>query len=264
VHGAGDRETVVAGRPQRIVALDAGSAEILQGLEVGPRLVGIPSGLPRAAAEKADVVVRPTGQVDVDAVIDLDPDLIVATPSIDQLDLARAERESGAALYVQPEVSILSVEQGIIDLGFLVGEAPRARQLVGRINRRVRAVQARLAGVAPVTVFVDTGFFITVPERSLLGDLVRKAKGQNVAGDSPGPGPFPLAQIARANPRIYLATSDSGVNLRSLRTNPALAQVSAIRSGAVRTVPVRLLRPGSRVGAAFESVARALHPDAFR
>jgi iron complex transport system substrate-binding protein len=265
VHGAGDQETVLEAKPERIVALDPGSAEIIQAIEAGDRLVGVPAGLARGESANAEIVVSKTGHVDVDAVVGLEPDLVVGTPSIDQLDLTRAGREAEAAVYVQPEVSIQSVQQGIIDLGFLVGEAPAARRLVGRINRTVAAVEARLAGQAPVTVFVDTGFFITVPERSLLGDLVRRARGQNIAGETPGPGPFPAADIAAANPRIYLATSDSGVRLAQLRANPALQDVKAVRSGAFHVVPVKVVtRPGPRVAAGLEAVAKALHPDAFR
>lgn len=265
VDGAGDRETVLDARPERIVALDPGSAEIIRSIGAGDRLVGVPAGLARGASADAEVVVRPTGQIDVDEVVALEPDLVVGTPNVDQLDLTRAGREAEAAVYVQPAVSVQSVQKGIIDLGFLVGEAPAARQLVGRMNRQIAAVEGRLAGEAPVSVFVDTGFFITVPERSLLGDLVRKARGQNIAGEAPGLGPFPLADLAAANPRVYLATSDSGVRLRELRANPALQDVKAVRSGALRIVPVKLVtRPGPRIGEALEAVAKALHPDAFR
>ena len=265
VQGAGDRTTEMAKRPDRIVALDAGAAETLNRIGAGSRLVGVPAGLATGDAAGAGTVVRSTGQVDVDGVIDLEPDLIVATPGVDQLDLARAARETGAAVYVQPEVSIESVKQGIIDLGFLVGEAAAARQLVGEIDDRVASVVERVGSKAPASVFVDTGFFITVPDRSLLGDLVRKANGQNIAGESPGPGPFPLTDIARANPQVYLATSDSGVRLRTLRANPTLREVKAVKAGNIHVVPVGLVtRAGPRVAAALERVARVLHPDAFR
>jgi iron complex transport system substrate-binding protein len=265
VHGAGDRPTVLASRPQRIAVLDPGSSELLVALGAGDRLVGVPAGLATGAAKKAQVIVRRTGQLSVDAVVGLEPDLIVATPSVDELDVARAGRESEAAVYVQPDTSILNVEQGAIDLGFLVGEAPRARQLVGRIERRVSGVEQRLADVQAVSVFVDTGFFITVARRSLLGDLVARAKGENIGGDSPGPGPFPLADIARLNPRVYLATSDSRLTLSTLRRNPTIRNVKAIRSGRLEIVSVDLVtRPGPRIAEGLEAVARALHPNAFR
>jgi iron complex transport system substrate-binding protein len=265
VHGAGDRRTVLKARAERIVALEPGLAESIVAIGAGDRLVGVPDGLAKGPAREAHEVVRRTGQVDVDGVIRLKPDLIVATQTIDELDLARAQRESGAAVYVQPDTSVLNVEQGIIDLGFLTGEASRARQLVGKIERQVSQVEDRMTEVAPVSVFVDTGFFITVPERSLLGDLVRIAKGESVAGASPGQGPFPIADLVKADPDVYLATSDAGITLASLRKNDRLRKLRAVRKGRVEIVPVGLVtRPGARVGEGLMAVAKALHPDAFR
>jgi iron complex transport system substrate-binding protein len=264
VHGAGDRRTVLKARAERIVALEPGLAESIIAIGAGDRLVGVPDGLAKGPARKAREVVRRTGQVDVDGVIRLKPDLILATQSIDELDLARAQRESGAAVYVQPDTSVLNVEQGIIDLGFLTGEASQARQLVGKIERQVSQVEDRMTEVAPVSVFVDTGFFITVPERSLLGDLVRIAKGESVAGASAGQGPFPIPDLVKADPDVYLATSDAGVTLASLRRHDRLRKLRAVRKGKVEIVPVGLVtRPGARVGEGLMAVAKALHPDAF-
>lgn len=265
VHGAGDRPTVLKQRAERIVVLDPGPTETLVALGVGPRVVGVPDGFAKGAAQSASSVVRRTGQVDVDAVVRLKPDLIVATSTIDELDLARAQRESGAAVYVQPDNSILNVEQGTIDLGFLTGEAAEARRLVGKIEVRVARVQDRMTEVAPVSVFVDTGFFITVSRRSLLGDLVRIAKGESIAGESPGQGPFPIKDIVKADPDVYLATSDAGVTLASLREQDGLRKINAVRKHRVDVVPAGLVtRPGARIGAGLMAVAKALHPDAFR
>lgn len=263
IQGAGGQPTVLQGQAQRIVALDPGSAELLVALGAGDRLVGVPAGV-RVPGAKPEKVVRRTGTIDVDGVTRLKPDLIVATQTADQLDVARIQRATDAAVYIQPAASLRNVEQGAVDLGFLVGAAPEARQLVGRIQQDVATIQQKLAGVAPVPVFVDTGFFITVSDRSLLGDLVKRAKGASVAGPSPGPGPYPLADLRDANPQFFLATSDSDTTLESLRANPVTADLAAVRKERVVIVPANLVtRAGPRVAQGLEAIARALHPDAF-
>ena len=264
VQGAGDQPTVLQGQVQRIVALDPGSAELLVALGAGDRLVGVPVGV-RVPGAKPEKVVRRTGTIDVDGVTSLKPDLIVATQTADQLDVARIQRATDAAVYIQPAASLRNVEQGAVDLGFLVGAAPEARQLVGRIQQDVATIQQKLADVPPVPVFVDTGFFITVSDRSLLGDLVKRAKGTSVAGPSPGPGPYPLADLRDANPQFFLATSDSDTTLESLRANPVTADLAAVRKKRVVIVPADLVtRAGPRVAQGLEAIARALHPDAFQ
>ena len=103
-----------------------------------------------------------------------------------------------------------------IELGFLLGEPAAARQLVAELKGDIAAVEARVEDVDPVSVFVDTGFFITVPDESLLGDLVLRSRGANIAGDAAASDSFPLDGLQAADPNVYLATSESGVTLDTL------------------------------------------------
>ena len=262
VRGAGDRPATLAARPQRIVALDPGSAELLLALGTGDHLVGVPAAVQNTTARQ---VVSRTGQVDVDAVVGLEPDLIVATTGIDQLDAARAARESTAALYVQPDSSVEAVLRGTLELGFLTGDPVRARLVAARIRTQIERAEARVAGEPVVSVFVDTGFFITISDRSLLGDLIRRARGESVAGEAPGPDPFPLGQLRQLDPDVYLATSESRMTLAELRADRHTSALPAVEEGHFAVLPSDLvLRAGPRVGRALVRVARALHPDAFR
>ncbi len=269
VQGVDGQPAVLRSRPERIVALDPGSAELLIALGARDRLVGIPAGIakgkgPRKASPDAAEVVSPNLRVRVDEIAKLEPDLLVATPSTDQLDVSRAQRETGATLYVQPSASIDDILRATLELGFLVGEPVKARAVASRIRSGVAEVEERIADSNAVTTFVDTGFFVTVPRRSLLGDLVARARGESVAGDNPGAEPFPLSRLRRLDPTVYLATSDSRVTLRSLRRDRRTAKLTAVEKGSVRVLPSDLVqRAGPYVPQALERVARALHPNAF-
>jgi iron complex transport system substrate-binding protein len=259
VEGAGDRAVVLTAPAERIAVLDPGSAELLVALGAGERLVGVPAGVGDAAA--AEEVVSRTGHVDVDQIVDQEPDLIVTTPAVDQVDVARAERESGAVAYVQPASSADDVVRGVIELGFLVGEPAAARALAGSIRREVAQVEDRVAEAASVPAFIDTGFLITVAERSLIGDLVRRARGQSVAGPNPGPEPFEACEVARLEPAVLLLVVEPGrsTDAPSFRDCPGGGDIRIVR------VPGDLvLRPGPRLGEALAAVAAALHPDVFR
>ena len=121
-------------------------------------------------------------------------------------------------------------------------------------------MEARVAEAAAVPVFIDTGFLFTIPERSLAGDLVRRARGQSVAGPNPGPEPFQTCEVARLEPAVLLLVVESGsaAGSPSFRDCPGGADIR------VERIPADLvLRPGPRLGEALEAVARALHPDAF-
>jgi len=269
VQGAGDTPAVLESRPERIVALDPGSAELVIALGAGDRLVGIPAGIeqgdgPRQAPPSAKQVVSENLRIRVDEIVELEPDLLIATPATDQLDLGRLETETGAPVYVQPSASVDDVLRATLELGFIVGEPVEARTVASRIRSEVAAVEERIAETPVVTTFVDTGFFVTVPLRSRLGDLVARARGESVAGETPGAEPFPLNRLRRLDPQVYLATSDSRVTLRGLRADPRTAQLTAVENGAFRILPSDLVqRAGPYVAQALERVARALHSNAF-
>jgi cobalamin transport system substrate-binding protein len=239
---------IVVDRPaRRIVVLDPAAKSILAGLGVGDRVV----------------IKQTEGAFDVRAVRRARPDLIVASPDASERDLSRAASATGATVYTTPGDSIRQVERAITQLGLLTGAPVAARRLVRRIEDRRHEVADRLARVADVSVFVDTGFLNTVPDQSLIGDVLREAHGTNVFGDTSQAGPVDIPDLQRLDPQVYLATSDSEVTLKDLRSGRT-RKLRAVRDGRFAVADAGLLQPGPRIGDGLVQVARLLHPDAFR
>jgi iron complex transport system substrate-binding protein len=264
VQGAGDAPLSIASAPGRIVALDSGSAELVDALGAGTSLVGVPTGASLGPGLSPVEVVHEGGEIDVDAVVELEPDLVVVTPETDRIDVAQVDRRTGAPVYVQPALTVEDVVRAVLDLGYLLGRPVEARQLAGQIEQDAAETEQRLAAADPVTVFVDTGLFVTIRDDSIFGDLLRKAHAENVAPD-PGLGPISATELAAQDPDFYIVTSDSDLTLDSLRRNPETSGLRAVQEGRVLVLPVELVaRAGPRVAEALETIAVALHPDAFR
>jgi ABC-type Fe3+-hydroxamate transport system substrate-binding protein len=245
---SGDRPLVVTSPAERIAVLDPGPASIIRALGAGSKIVAQPA----------------PARIDFDTLRRRQPDLIVAAADTDERDLGRAASLTHADVYTAPGGSIREVERAITQLGLLVDQPIRARSLVRRIERQRQKVRERLAHARRASVFVDTGFFTTVSDQSLIGNLVREAHGRNVVGASPPAGPIKPADLLRLDPAVYLATSDSMLTLADLRRNPTIRKVRAVRTGRFAIVDVGLLRAGPRIGRALVEIARLLHPNAFR
>ena len=144
------------------------------------------------------------------------PDLIVAGEDANEHDLSRAASATKARVYTAAGDSIRQVERAITQLGLLTGAPVKARTLVGRIEARRHQVADRLARVADVSVFVDVGFLNTIPDQSLIGDVLREAHGTNVIQTGEA-GPVDIPDLLRLDPQVYLATSDAEVTLMDLR-----------------------------------------------
>jgi iron complex transport system substrate-binding protein len=250
VQGAGERPAVVGGVPHRIVPLGAGPRMILKALGLQARIVKVNDSL--------------VGLPLVAQIRHAKPDLIVASSDTDPLDLARARSSTHAAVYVEPSGSLDDVAQAIGDIGLLTGKPVAARHVSAKILAARRKVEKRVSGTPVVSVFVDEGGFTTVSAQSLVGDLVREARGTSVAGASPEQGPYSLKRLAKLDPEAYIATSDSGTTLAKLRANALTKKLRAVHDGRFGILPARLAAPGPEVGAALEEIARILHPDAFR
>jgi ABC-type Fe3+-hydroxamate transport system substrate-binding protein len=249
VQGAGERPTILRAAPHRIVPLGSGPRRILRALGLQKRVVTVNDEL--------------VGLPLVGEIRRAHPDLIVASEDADPLDLARASSATHAAVYVESGESLDGVERGIDEIGLLAGRPVAARHLSAAISRARRSVAARLDGYPQATVFIDRGSFGTVGSRTLLGDLVVEARGKDIAGPAPEQGPFPLRELVKANPDVYLTTSDSGTTLASLRRNRLTKRLDAVRKGRFGVLQSRLVVPGPNVGSALVEVAKILHPDAF-
>ena len=250
VASAGDRPLVVRKPARRIVVLAQGPYEIVAALGARSRIAGRP--------------VARNGLIRFRQLKRLKPDLIVASSGANEVELSRAEAVTHAPVYVIPGDSIREVERAVIQLGLIAGRPVAARRLVHAIEAGRRFVARRLTRTRPVSVFVDTGFFTTVSDQSLAGDLIREAHGRNVAGPRPEPGPFDLRELVALDPDVYLATSDSGTTLAVLRRNARTRKLTAVRAGRFAIVDPALLEPGPRIGEGLLEIARSLHPDAFR
>jgi ABC-type Fe3+-hydroxamate transport system substrate-binding protein len=184
-------------------------------------------------------------------------DLVVTTPEGEHV-------VATAPVYTAAVNSIHDVERSLTELGLLLDRPLLARGLVDRIESKRTLVRTRLGPAKPVTVFVDTGFFITPPAQSLVGDLVRQAGGKDVAGAHPPAGPFDVRTLRRLDPDYYIATSESGVTYHDLRHDPRTRRLRAVKLHHFAIVPSRLVQPSPEIGSGLLAIARVLHPDAFR
>jgi ABC-type Fe3+-hydroxamate transport system substrate-binding protein len=241
VDGATGPPTTLERAPRRILAAGRQMAETLAALGVETQVVQ----LQRTGGEiggAADQLVLAWA----------------SSPEADDLD----RRTQGLPVYIAADGTIDEVERSLDDIGVLVGEPLSGRQAAAAIERRVTRVRDAVSRQRLVTVFLDRGFRTTYSTRSLQGDMLRAAGGYSVAGAS-------LEQLdsktlLRLNPRVYLATSDSGTTLKSLEDDRTLKRLPAVKSHQFGIVPAQTLEPGPRIGEGVAAIARRLHPDAFR
>ena len=262
--------------PERIVSLAPSNTEIVCALGDCDRLVGVTDfdDYPPEVSDIADVVIA--AQVDVELVVEAEPDLVLAagnelTPTavIEQLEAL------GLPVIVLYPETLDEVMDDIRLIGRAVGREEEAATLVeemeGRIADVVSAVQGADAPATLYEVFHSEGTTYTAGEGSFLASLIELAGGDPVTGDAQGTlGP---EQLVAADPELILlgtasydpSLADPEAALATVAGRAGWSELTAVREGAV--VPylddIVTTRPGPRIVEGLEALARAIHPERF-
>ena len=107
-------------------------------------------------------------------------------------------------------------------------------------------------------MFVDLGGRQTASDNTLVGDLIREARGRNVGGGVPEGLPVPVGELLALDPEVYVSVggADPEATPRGVRTR----RLRAVRSGRVHMIDRRLLSATPAVAQGLDRLARALHP----
>jgi len=275
--GAGQALTVVdqtgrslslQGPPGRIVSLVPSVTEILFAIGARDVLVGVTDfcDYPPEARRKAHVgdMLNPN----LEALITLKPDLVVATRSGNREETFDQLRRLGIAVYLVDPVSVADVLRLVAGLGELTGRRDGAAAVTSDLERRVAAVRERVAGRPhPRVLYVLWPEPLIVPGRgSLVSELIALAGGESVTADQ-GQG-YPRmsleAAVGRAPEVIILARHGGGTGPAAREQWQRLESLPAIRSGRLYAADGNLLhRYGPRVVTGLEVLAHLIHPEAF-
>jgi iron complex transport system substrate-binding protein len=266
------REVALESEPARVVSLAPSNTEIVCALDACDRLAGVTDfdDYPAEVAEIDKVVTM--AQVDVEAVVAAEPDLVLAagnelTPTtvIDQL------ADLGLPVLVLYPESLAEVTADIELVGAALGRADAARALVDDMEARIETVEEAVAGVdAPRTFYevsVFEGTIYTAGEGSFLASLIDTAGGEPITGDALSTA-IELEELVAADPELILlgdATYDSSITAESVAERPGWETMTAVADGRVviMTEDVVITRPGPRIVDGLEALARAIHPGAL-
>jgi iron complex transport system substrate-binding protein/vitamin B12 transport system substrate-binding protein len=192
------------------------------------------------------------------------PDLVVAPDTVSE-DAARTlAARTGAPVYVAGPQTIAGIQHDVLALAGLMGSAERGQRLVRRMRRQLATVRAEVRGEPRVPVFVDRGDRFTVPPDGIAAAEIAAAGGRDAAADADPGAPYPAARLARAAPRVYLASAGT-TTLAQLRAAPATRRLPAVRAGRFQAVPPQSLTDtGPRVARTVRRLAAILHPGAVQ
>lgn len=258
--------------PQKIVSLAPSNTEILFALGLGDKVVGVTDycDYPPEAKEKTHVGGYWTP--DVETIVSLAPDLVVAQALHESEVIPQLEKYGITTVVLEPK-TLDEVLDAITLVGKITEKTKEASTLVKDLRSRIDKVTNKtrdLTASERPGVFYITWHdpLITVGAGNLGEDLIDKAGGVNIFHNLEGSPTVSLEEVVQANPSVIIAGIGMGTGedlpLQFARNESRLSGTSALINDRVYSVSIDLSgRPGPRIVDALEQFARMIHPELF-
>lgn len=247
---------------RRIVSLAPHVTELLFTIGAGPRVVATVDFSDFPPSARAIPRVGGSSGIDVERVVMLQPDLIVAWTSGNPKPIIERLRRIGFPVYSTEPRRLQDIAHDMAQLGRLTGTSATAESAAARFLARYRALAARYQRRSPVRVFYQVldPLLMTVNGEHLISEVLRVCGGENVFAELPALAPAISEEaVLQADPEAIVAGGTEDGWRRWRARWRARTELTAVRRDALYFVSADLLhRHTVRVVDGAEQVCAAL------
>jgi iron complex transport system substrate-binding protein len=261
------RQVCVHSIPQRVISLAPSLTEILFDLGAGPALVGRTARCNQPAEALAIRDVGAYMNPDLERIMSLRPDLVVAPQTGLRKEVVTRLADLGIPVFVDNSNTLDAIVQAVNRLGTILGRDADAKAVVKRFQQRRQAVAERVAHHDnPVVLFV-VGIrpLVVAGGKSFVGSLIREAGGVNVAENAPTPYPrWNMEEVIRHDPDFIIVLNKECGGQDCFDLWQEHQELKAVRKKQIYQLDADLMaRPCPRTMDALEQLAATIHPEIF-
>jgi len=246
---------------QRIISLAPYITELLFAAGAGEAIVAVTAFSDYPEAAQSLTQVGDGGGLDLEAIIALQPDLVVAWQSGNPRGQVARLQSLGITVFFSEPRQLEDVPATLQRLGRLAGTEAVAAAQADNFNRRYAELQEHYAQRAKVSVFYQIWNqpLMTLNGEHLFSDVLRLCGGENVFKTLPTLAPqIDIEAVLLANPDVIVVAADDS-------DSPLLAawqrwpQLSAVKQGHVYAMPRdQLVRHSPRILDGAERLCKLL------
>lgn len=249
--------------PQRVVTLSPSAAQIMWEIGAKDKVVGVTqyANYLKGAEKKANVSGTGESFVNVEKVVSLEPDLVLAPNTVSK-ETVKKLREAGLTVYsYRSATSIEDVYRDTTVTGTLVGECGGAEKTVSWMKDRLDTVRKAVEGEQqPDVLYLFYGY--TSGKGTFIDEIIQTAGGDNVAAKVGISGYKQISKevVVKQDPDwIVLNEQDPAVPDEAGYRN-----LTAVRKNRTVVVPIEYMnQPAPRVVYAITNLTKQFHPDAY-
>lgn len=233
----------------RVVSMAPHVTELLFAAGGGSRVVGAVNYSDYPEAAKRIPRIGSNREIDIERVIALKPDLIVAwmhNSSERQIDLVR---KLGVPVFQSDPQTLDSIPESVLRLGRLMGTEAAAEATATQLRKQLAGLRAQYAKRPPVRTFYQVWDkpLYTLSGKSILTDAMRLCGGVNIFDSLNVVAPIvTIESVLQANPEAIIATAEK--NYGGVELWKQYGSVQAVRNKNLFTLDGNLLnRAGPRM-----------------
>lgn len=251
VHDDAGQTVRLVAPARRIVSLAPHITENLFAAGAGSRIVGVSDYSDYPAAAKRLPRIGGAASLDLEAILALKPDLVIAWDSGNQAGQLAKLKALGLPLFVSRPLKLDDIATDIARLGELAGTTAIALPEARAIRARVAEMRARYSTQPPVRTFYQIWNWplVTVNGEQLISDVMRLCGADNVfAGLSQLAPTVSIEAVLAANPEAIVASGADATRPEWLDMWKRWKDLTAVARGNLFFVPPDLInRPTPRV-----------------
>jgi iron complex transport system substrate-binding protein len=192
---------------RRIVSLAPHVTELLFAVGAGDTVVGTSEYSDYPDAARAIPRIGGGGGLDLEAILALQPDLVIAWESGNPAGQTRRLRQLGLPVFFSEPRRMEDIGTSLERFGQLTGRQEEARVQARAFADRLQALRRRYSGREAVTVFYQIWAhpLMTINGQHIVSDVIRLCGGRNVFADLPSLAPqVDREAVLAANPDVIV------------------------------------------------------------
>ncbi|MDA1116588.1 MAG: cobalamin-binding protein [Proteobacteria bacterium] len=239
------REVRLPAPARRVVSLAPHLTELMYAAGAGARLVGALQYSDFPPAAKRLPRVGSEAQIDLEALVALQPDLVVAWPNAGSAAAVERIAALGIAVFRSEPRELEDIARTLETLGRLAGTEAAALAASRVFRARAARIERHYAAKPRVRVFYQVWNkpLITVNGEHVISKAMRLCGGENVMAGLPGLAPeIDRERVLRADPEVILASGAGGGRPAWLDEWRAFATLAAARGDNLYAIRPELLQ----------------------
>ena len=193
---------------KRIISLAPSLTELLFVAGAGNRIVGVSEYSDFPPQAQGYPVVGRYDLLDMEAIVALAPDLVVAWQSGNPQAAVQLLIDLGFTVYIAEPRTLESIAHQIDNFGQLAGTQTTSNAAIRYFNEQLNTLRTRYISASPISVFYQVWNepLISVGGNELINDIISLCGGHNIFADQGLAPKISIESVLSRNPQVIIAS----------------------------------------------------------